>query len=112
MSLLYDETTSAAISYHLSLESSSNITQIKTVSLDGTVYLQTIGSPQTDYTGKVYVDRTGKALLEAAYANGDFLRAEVKHGTYRGRLTDLKFSDRMAGDRFTADFTLAKEVSV
>ena len=111
MSLLYDETTSAAISYHLSLESSSNVTQIKSVSLDGTVYLQTIGSPQTDYTGKVYVDREGKALLEAAYANGDLLRAEVKHGTYHGRLTDIKFSDRNAGDTFETTITLAKEVT-
>lgn len=38
------------------------------------------------------------------------LRAEVKHGTYHGRLTDIKF-DRNAGDTFETTITLAKEVT-
>ena len=111
MSLLYDETTSTIISCHVSGEVSQDVTQIKSQSLDGTVYLQTLGDPETDIIGSAYVNRTGKAALEAARAGCDLLRVELKHGTYRGRLTDLKFSDRMAGDRFTADFTLAKEVT-
>ena len=112
MSLLYDETTATVISYHVSGEISQSVTQIKSKSLDGTVYLQTLGDPETDISGTAYVNRAGKASLEAARAGCNLLRAELKHGTYRGRLTELKFSDRMAGDRFTADFTLAKEVSV
>ena len=65
-----------------------------------------------DISGTAYVNRAGKAALETARAGCDLLRVELKHGAYRGRLTELKFSDRMAGDRFTADFTLAKEVTV
>ena len=111
MSLLFDETTGTNISKFIQLEVDIGVTQIISKSLDGTTYIQNIGRPDTAYNGTVYVDRLGKSLLEAAQTGCNLLRAEVKHGTYYGRITDLKFSKRMAGDYFQASFTLAKEVT-
>lgn len=111
MALLYDETAGVSISEYVQFEIDEGVNEIVSEALDGTRYIQIVGDAITDYDGTVYVDRSGKQLLEAAYAAGNLLRAEVKHGTYHGRIIGLKFSDRQASDTFKASVTLAKEVS-
>ena len=109
MSLLYDVTTSEVISRLAQMEETVKVTQIKTASLDGTIYIQNIGTPETDLTGDIYVDRDGKAALQSAYSNGDTMRVTLKHGTYYGRIIDIKMSNRLPGDMFRAAVTIAEE---
>lgn len=111
MALLYDETANVAISKYAQFENDDSINEIVSRAIDGTRYIQIIGSAATDYDGTVYVDRAGKALLETAYTNGNLLRVEVKRGIYRGRIIKLKFGPRQARDTFQATVTLAKEVT-
>lgn len=112
MSELYDVTANRIISPYVQVEAEDDVTQIVSKSLDGTVYLQIIGSAAVSYQGTVYVDRAGKAALQAARAGGHLLRSTVGHGVYYGRLTALKFGPRQAGDTFVATVTLAKETAL
>jgi hypothetical protein len=111
MSELYDVTTSEVISRLAQMEETVKVTQIKTAALDGTIYIQNIGTPETDLTGDIYVDRDGKAALQSAYSDGDTMRVTLKHGTYYGRIIGCTFGARMAGDYFKATLTLTKEAA-
>ena len=109
MSLLYDATIGYAISRYVTMERVPKQIQVKTTSLDGTVYVQNIGEPEYDLSGDVYVDRDGKTALETAYTDGNLVRAELKHGTYYGRIIDIKMGNRLPGDMFRAAVTMAEE---
>ena len=109
---LYDSTTQTTITIYVeSCEEKQGITAVENTSLDGTYYKQIIGSPQSTYAVKAVVDRTGKAALEAAEANGDVLTVTVSHGTYTGRIKSQTFSDAFGIKYFDADIILAKEVT-
>jgi len=110
MSVLYDVTTGTCISRYVRFETEQEVSQIVSESLDGTVYIQAVGEPHKNYTGSVFVTRAQKNLLLAAHAAGDLMRIEVRHGTYYGRITALKFSERLPCDYFEASVTLADEV--
>ena len=110
MSMLYDVTTGTCVSRYVRFETQQEVSQIINHSLDGTVYIQNIGKPLKNHTGSVFVNRRGKAALMAAHADGDLMRIEVKHGEYYGRITALKFSERLPCDYFEASITLADEV--
>ncbi len=62
MSLLYDATIGYAISRYVTMERAPKQIQVKTTSLDGTVYIQNIGEPGYDLSGDVYVDRNGNKV--------------------------------------------------
>jgi len=111
MSLLHDETAGVDISEYVTMERSPKQTQIKATSLDGSVYIQNIGEPEIDFVGDIYVDRNGKDAIEAAYTDGDLVRAELKHGTHYGRIVDLKMGNRLPHDWFKATVTLAEEAA-
>ena len=110
MSMLYDVTSSTCLSKYVRFETEQEISQIVSRSLDGTAYIQTVGEPQKNYNGSVFVTRAEKNLLLAAHATGDLIRIDVRHGTYYGRITSLKFGERLPCDYFEATVTLAKEV--
>ena len=109
MAQLYDTQAGVLISRFVQFETDQEVNQIINTSLDGTVFIQSIGAAQKSLIGKVYVTRAQKSLLEAAQENGNLLRADIKHGVYHGRITALKFGNRMAGDYFEAGVTLARE---
>lgn len=110
MSLLYDETVGGTISTYVTMERVPKQIQVKTTSLDGSVYIQNIGEPEIDFTGDVYVDRNGKDAIEAAYTGGNLVRADLKHGTHYGRIVDMKMGNRMAHDWFKCTVTIAEEI--
>ena len=110
MSMLYDVTTSTCVSQYVRFESEQEVSQIVSKSLDGTVYIQTVGEPQKNHTGSVFVTRAEKTALMTAHANGDLMRIEVRHGAYYGRIISLKFGERLPRDYFEATVTLAAEV--
>ncbi len=110
MSMLYDVTTSTCVSRYVRFETEQEVSQIVSKSLDGTVYIQTVGEPQKSHTGSVFVTRVEKALLLAAHAAGDLMRINVRHGTYYGRIISLKIGERLPCDYFEATITLADEV--
>lgn len=110
--MIKNETLNIAISDFAQFETVVSPNQIVSTALDGSVHIQSVGDANVSYDGTVYVDRNGKMALETAYANGDLMEIIVKHGTYYGRITALKFGNRMAQDRFEASVTLAKEVTV
>ena len=111
MSMLYDVTSDTCLSKYVRFETEQEVSQIVSKSLDGTVYIQTVGEPQKNYNGSVFVTRAEKDLLLAAHAAGDLMHIEVGHGTYYGRITALKFGERLPCDYFEATVTMAKEVA-
>lgn len=111
MALMKNEDTNTRISMFVSMEAEQEVIRTSQQLLTGAVYIQRIGNPTVSYSAAVYVDRSGKALLQAAEDTAALLKIEVKHGVYYGRITALKFSDRMAGDWFKAEVSLAKEAS-
>ena len=110
MSMLYDVTTGTCVSRYVRFETEQEVNQIISKSLDGTVYIQTVGEPQKSHIGSVFVTREEKALLLSAHAAGDLMRIDVRHGTYYGRITALKLGERLPCDYFEATVTLAHEV--
>ena len=110
MSMLYDLTSGTCLSKYVRFETEQEVSQIVSKSLDGTVYIQTVGEPQKNYNGSVFVTRAEKDLLWAAHATGDLIRIDVRHGTYYGHITSLKFGECLPCDYFEATVTLAKEV--
>ena len=112
MALLYDETNQTTISNYIQFETERDVTKIVSKALDGTTYIQIIGSGSTDYVGTVYVDRAEKEKLEDAYVGGNLLRIELDYGTYYGRITEKKMGKRQAANYFEAEVTLAKEVTI
>ena len=110
MSMLYDVTTGTCVSRYVRFETEQELSQIVSKSLDGTVYIQTVGEAQKCHSGSVFVTRAEKSLLSAAHASGDLMRIEVRHGTYYGRIISLKIGERLPCDYFEATITLADEV--
>lgn len=111
MSLLHDETAGVDISEYVTMEQAPDQTQVISTSLDGSVYIQNIGEPQLYLSGAVYVDRAGKADIETAWDEGNLIRADLKHGTYYGRITKLSMGNRLPHDMFKATVTLAREAA-
>jgi fermentation-respiration switch protein FrsA (DUF1100 family) len=112
MSFLYDETAGVTISEYVTMEQTPDQVQVISTSLDGSVYIQNIGEPQLYLSGDVYVDRAGKANIETAWEEGNLLRADLKHGTYYGRITKLSIGNRLPHDMFKATVTLAEEAAL
>ena len=110
MAYIKNETTGICISHFVSLEVKQEVIRATQQLLDGSVYIQRIGEPTVSYAVTAYVNRTGKAQLLTAEDTAALLSVSVKHGVYYGRVTDLSFSERMAGDWLKATLTLAKEV--
>ena len=110
MSMLYDVTSDTCLSKYVRFETEQEVSQIVSKSLDGTVYIQTVGESQKNHTGSVFVTRAEKDLLLTAHADGDLMRIDVRYGTYYGRITALKFGERLPRDYFEATITLADEV--
>lgn len=108
MAELLNYTRNDLISRYVQMESTSEPSRIVNYAIDGTAYVQIIGSPAVRYTAEVYVYRQGKAKLELADRNGDVLKLTVKHGIYYGRISEINF-DRLSVDAFKATLTLAKE---
>lgn len=111
MTLFYDETTGTVISRFAQFEVDQDVKQVVSRSLDGTLYIQTIGSAAINYEGTVYVDRAGRLALLSAQERVDLCRVDLPRGSYYGRITGLSFGNRMVGDYFAATVTLAKEVT-
>ncbi|HBL84507.1 MAG: hypothetical protein A2Y17_06425 [Clostridiales bacterium GWF2_38_85] len=109
MPLLHNIDTNINITTFVSLEVGQELIRTEQKLLSGEVYIQRIGEPTVYYNVVVYVDRAGKAQLMDAEDTIALLKVIVQHGTYYGRITELKFSERMAGDRFEATLTLVKE---
>lgn len=110
MTRLINRETNREISKHVSLEPAQKQTSVIQQTLDGMYHIQKIGSPATSYNVTAYVDRDGKTLLMAADSTAALLQVTVSRGTYYGRILELKFGDRLPGDWFRADMTLAGEV--
>lgn len=108
MALLKDLTASTNITEYINLEIDQDIVKVENTALDGTYYVQIIGDPVELYMITAYVDRDGKTALQTAEKSGNILQADVKHGTYYGRIKTVKFGNRMAGDYFMASIVLAK----
>lgn len=109
MALLKNMDTGEHISRFVSLSVMQEVIRSTQELLSGKVYIQRIGSPIVSYEVKAYVNRTGKLQLLDAEDSAALLEVTVLHGTYYGRITELKIDDRMPGDWFEAEVTLVKE---
>lgn len=99
------------ITKHVSLELSQNQISVIQQTLDGKYHIQKIGAPAVSYDMTAYVSRNGKSLLMTAESSAALMRVSVSHGVYYGRVIKLKFGDRLPGDWFKAEVTLAGEVT-
>lgn len=111
MSQLYDNTAGVEITEYVSVEQDQDVNIVENTALDGSYYQQIIGDPAIFYDVTAYVNRTGKAALQAAEAAGNLLMIGVERGTFYGRIKagGLKFGDRLACDYFKSTIKLAKE---
>lgn len=112
MSLLKNVDTDKVITRFVSLDDKQDVNRSVNILLSGSEYIQNIGNPTVNYSVVAYVDRNGKALLREAEDKASLLRVVVNHGEYLGRIKELKFGDRLAGDWFEANLLLAKEVLI
>ena len=111
MAELYDMNRAIRITRFVQCERQVNVMRIVSKALDGTSYLQIIGTPNVDFKIVCYVDRVGKTALETAESDGNLLRITVKSGTFYGRITEAKYSERQAGDTFQVTLKLAMEAA-
>ncbi len=109
MTLLKNLDTNTEITRYVSLDTSQKQISVIQQTLDGITHIQRIGSPAVSYAVTAYVDWAGKTLLLSAEHTAALLQADVCHGTYYGRITELKFGDRLACDWYKADITLSRE---
>ena len=109
MTELYNVNKAVRITRFLNCERVVNVNRITNQALDGTTYLQIVGTPTVDFKAICWVDRVGKAAMETAEAEGSLLRLTCKHGTYYGRITSASYGERQAADWFQVTLTLAME---
>lgn len=109
MAQLKNAVTGTEISRYVSIEKKQLLQRVVNRTTDGNYHIQIIGAPAINYNAVVYVDRTGLRLLAEAEYSADVLSAEVKHGSYYGRIIAMETGERLAGDRFEVLLTLAGE---
>lgn len=112
MAYISNGTTGVCITHFVSLEVKQEVIRTTQQLLNGSVYIQRIGEPNVSYPVSAYVDSAGKALLQNAEDTAALLEVSVKHGLYYGRIIELSFSERLAGDWYKATLLLAKEAVV
>ena len=109
-SLLRDVDRNIDVSIYASWEKTSVPTMITNTALDGTTYIQIVGEPVVEYKVTAYLTREQRDILDASAANASLMSCAVSKGTARGRINGkISYGDRLAGDYFKAEFTLAKE---
>ena len=110
ISLLRDVDRNIDISSYVTWVQNSTPTMITNTALDGTTYIQLVGDPIVEYKITAYLSRSQRNELDASAANGNLMSCVTSRGTARGRINGkISYGDRLAGDYFKADFTLAKE---
>lgn len=109
MSSLVNESTGQHLTSFVSFEEKQEVIRIVQTLLDGSEYIQRIGEPTKTYFIVAYVGLTGKKRLQNAEDTASLLKVSVKQGIYFGRIKDLSFSERLAGDWYKAELLLAKE---
>ena len=89
MATLIAAESGALITRFVTLRSSQEVLLTVQTTLDGTEYLTRFGAPVVTYELEVYVNETGKALLEAAADSLELLSVTVRRGTYTGRIKSI-----------------------
>lgn len=110
MAMLKNEDTGVNITRFVSLSDRQEVIRTTQRLLSGAVYIQRIGEPAVSYTVTAFVQGDGKALLMDAEDIAALLSVTVRRGTFYGRITELSFSEFLAGGWVEATLTLAKEV--
>lgn len=99
--------TGATISDHCWALTRQEVNRVKNTALDGTVYMQIIGTPAKviDVEGEVYDGKLD--LLRVAEQSGVILSLSNDEETWYGRITDLQEGRKIVGGRrkFTAEMT-------
>lgn len=111
MTLLKNEDTGVSITRFVTLEEKQEVIRTVWQTLDGATYMQRYGEPNVTYDITAYVDPTGKQALMAAEDEASLLKIVCKRGTFYGRIVELGKFDRLAGDWFKTELTLAPEVT-
>lgn len=109
MAQLYDITLNREITHLVSISTSQNVNRVINQALDGTTYIQVIGSPTRSHSLDVYVTDDEKAKMEQAEADCNLLSATVDAGTFYGRITSQSFKKIAGGRWHQATVVLASE---
>ena len=108
MALLENYDTNTMITRYVTIKTGQKINRITQTALDGNVHIQIIGDRITEYSVTAYVNKTGKDLLLESEFTAALMRVSAKQVEYYGRITNLKFSDRLAGDYYQATIEMSK----
>ena len=106
---LKNETTGIVIPDYCWISSKQDVSQVESKALDGTVYLQIIGSPSVTITADIILEAEMKPTLEAAHASGALMSVGAGSAKQYGRITGLSFKNKIRGGLQRCTVTLAKE---
>lgn len=108
--ILRNQTTGEKITEFCWTNTTSDVTQVLTKALDGTVYIQVIGEPSKTIVAECVITTSAKPKLESAHARADLMSVtdEDGHLTY-GRITALSFQNKVRGNKQRCTVTLAEE---
>lgn len=109
MALLQICDTGTIVTRYVSVHTSQQVNRITQTALDGTTYLQIIGSERIIYRVIAYVNAAGKVELMSAESTAAIVFVQARDGNYYGRIISMELSERMAGGWYQATLTLAKE---
>ena len=107
--ILRNQTTGEHITEHCWAQTSSNVNQVVNTALDGSVYIQVIGSPSTTIVAECVIDTGAKAKLESAHARADLMAITGDGRTTYGHVTKLYFQDKVRGNMQRCTVTLMEE---
>ena len=104
--------TGATVTTYLNLYKSQQLTVTVQTALDGTSYMTRFGEPSYTYDIEVYVNEAGRDMLFDAFDKLFLMEANVKAGTFRGRLKELGNFEPQYHGWFKATVKLAEITEV
>ena len=87
----------------------SNVNQFTATALDGSVYIQVIGSPSQTIIAECVIATGMKSVLESAHANVDLMFLSDGSETIHGRIIELEFQVDVRGGKQRCTIKLARE---
>lgn len=105
---LVDVDNNTVLSRYVSYARQKKPTQIINYALDGTPYIQTVGTPNSEITVKAYVKAAEQELVDNAWADVSIVRIEVGKIKIYGYITNVNYGERMAQGWYLATITISE----
>ena len=108
--ILRNQTTGEKITEFCWTKTTPNVNQVVTTAMDGTVYIQVIGSPSKTIVAECVITTDAKPKLESAHARADLMSVTDEDGRVTcGHITALSFQTKVRGNKQRCTVTMAEE---